>query len=392
MIEPLFFLKILFWILLFLIFYCYFGYPILIYLWAVILEKKVEKYKIEPTVSIIISAYNEETYIAAKINNLLSLDYPSSKVEIIIGSDGSTDKTNDIVGSYISSSLSFYAFAQRRGKMATLNDLVKKAQNEILIFNDVRQSLDKNTLHELVANFYDLSVGCVSGELDFIPLQNLGGTATGINFYWRYEKFLRACESQVYSMLGATGAIYAIRRELFTPIPQNLVLDDMYIPLKIIQMGFRAIFDPSAKAYDRVADNPQEEHRRKVRTLYGNYQIFHFFLSLLNPLKSPIAVQFFSHKLLRVIMPFFLISLFLINFFIASQNLIFKFFLISQIIFYLLALIGWYLRFNTNKVLKIVLRICYIPYVFCLLNFSAFIGFLKFIKNQQSVTWEKASS
>lgn len=390
MIESLLFLKILFWVLLSLIFYCYFGYPVLIYLWSVFLKKEVKKCAIEPTVSIIISAYNEEDCIEAKIKNLLTLNYPKSKIEIIVGSDGSTDKTDVVVSRYASSNLSFYVFEQRRGKMATLNDLVAKSQSEILVFNDARQSLDQNALRELVTNFCDSSVGCVSGELHFVPLQQAGGTAKGINLYWKYEKFLRACESQAYSMLGATGAIYAIRRNLFTQIPQNVVLDDMYVPLKIIQMGFRAIWDPAAKAYDKVADNPQEEHRRKVRTLYGNYQIFQLFLDLLNPLTSPIAVQLLSHKFLRIIMPFLLIGLFLVNFILAHTSFIFQLFLMGQIIFYLLAATGWYLRSNRNRLLTLFSKICYVPYVFCLLNFSALIGFFKFAKHQQSVTWEKA--
>jgi poly-beta-1,6-N-acetyl-D-glucosamine synthase len=382
-------MQFLFYLLLFLITYCYFGYPLLIYSGAIFCKKKIDKFYIEPTISIIISVYNEEDYIENKMSNLFSLDYPSSKIEIIIGSDGSTDRTNDLIQGFSSPILAFSAYSQRRGKMATINDLVASAKNEILIFADARQSFERNTIRELVANFHDRNIGCVSGELHF-KLLTAGGTEKGINIYWNYEKFLRRCESQFHSMLGATGAIYAIRRELFTPIPENMVLDDMFIPLQIIEKGFRAVFDTNANAYDTVANNPKEEYRRKVRTLYGNYQIFYHFLGLFNPLTSPIAIQLFSHKFLRVIMPFLLILLFIINIFLFNTLFIYKVFMAMQISFYLLAFLGIWTKNSKYGFLKLVSKISYIPYVFCLLNFAALVGFLRIVKHKQAVTWEKA--
>jgi poly-beta-1,6-N-acetyl-D-glucosamine synthase len=382
-------MQVLFYLLLFLISYCYFGYPLLIYVFAVFFKKKVDRFYIEPTISVIISIYNEEDCIENKIENLSSLDYPPSKMEIIIGSDGSTDRTNDILHKFSSPILSFYAYSQRRGKMATINDLVAKAKNEILIFTDARQSFDVNTIRELVANFHDRNIGCVSGELHF-KLLTEGGTEKGINIYWNYEKFLRRCESQFHSMLGATGAIYAIRRELFTPIPQSIILDDMFVPLKIIEKGFRAVFDANAKAYDTAADNPQEEYRRKVRTIYGNYQIFYHCLGLFNPVTSPIAIQLFSHKFLRVIVPFLLILLFIINIFLFNTSFIYQVFIAIQISFYLLAYLGIWTKNSKYGFLKLVSKISYVPYVFCLLNFSALAGFLRLVQHKQAVTWEKA--
>jgi len=375
---------------LFLILYCYFGYPLLVYFFALILRQRIDKSPIEPTVSIIISAYNEEDCIEDKIKNLLSLDYPISKMEIIIGSDGSTDKTNDLVQPFSSAILSFYAYSQRRGKMATINDLVAKAKNEILVFTDARQSFERNAIRELVANFHDKNIGCVSGELQFKPLTVTGRTAEGINLYWKYEKFLRACESQIHSMLGASGAIYAIRRSLFTPIPQNIILDDMFVPLKIIQKGYRAVFDPKAQAYDVAANDSQEEYRRKVRTIYGNYQIFSLFGNLFNPFNSPVAMQLFSHKFLRVIAPFLLILMLIINFYLVNILFFYKIVMVSQVVFYLLAILGMMTKHTKYGLLRLVSKFCYIPYVFCLLNFSALIGFLRFVKHEQPVTWEKA--
>ncbi|MFC1510678.1 glycosyltransferase, partial [Candidatus Omnitrophota bacterium] len=210
-----------------------------------------------------------------------------------------------------------------------------------------------------------------------------------VSFYWRYEKFMRSAESRLHSMLGATGAIYAIRRELFHPIPNDVILDDMYVPLKIVEDGYRAIFDGAAKAYDEVAKSPVEEHRRKTRTLFGNYQIFGLFAPLFNPIKSPIAIQLFSHKLLRVIVPFFLILLFILNCSLLGQNL-YQIILLLQVTFYVMALVGGLARNKKCGMLMPLLKVCYVFYVFCLLNFSALSGFIRFLLGSQRVTWNKA--
>jgi poly-beta-1,6-N-acetyl-D-glucosamine synthase len=366
--------------------YCYFGYPVLIALLAKLSPKGVQRKDIYPTVSIMISVHNEEDVIERKIRNLLELDYPAEKLSIYIGSDGSTDRTNKIIESFSDHRIHLSIIPTRQGKPATLAHIVEQSRSEILVFNDARQTLDKDAIKRLVENLADPHVGCVSGEL---VLSSDGQTAKGINLYWEYEKLIRNWEAQVHSMLGATGAIYAIRRELFVPVPASVVLDDMYIPLKIIEKGYRAIFTPRALAYDRAADNPQEEYRRKTRTLYGNYQIFKLFPGLFNPLKSPVAIQLFSHKFLRVVMPFVLIVIFMLSW--AAQgdvvgSLLFR----LQLMFYAMAALGAIVCRSKNALIKIVSKVCYIPYVFCLLNFSALIGFLKFIDSKQEVMWEKA--
>ena len=380
-------MTILFWILLLTILYCYFGYPFFIYLVAKLNLRKVHKGDIQPAVSIVLSVWNEEDVIENKIKNLLGLDYPREKLEIVIGSDGSTDKTTARIRSFSDSRIVFLESGQREGKMATINQLVKKAKHEIVIFTDARQIFAANAIQELVKNFADPKVGSVSGELIFAPRE--GGTAKGLNLYWEYEKFLRSQESKVHSMPGATGAIYAIRRELFAEVPNQVILDDMYIPLKIIEKRYRAVFDKTAKAYDEVADSPKQEHRRKARTLYGNYQIFGLFPGMFNIFRSPIAIQLFSHKFLRVIAPFFMIMLFMVNVMLANLNF-YKGFLVLQIIFYGMAVFGALARYGKYGILKFISKICYIPYVFCLLNFSALVGFLRFVMAKQTITWQKA--
>jgi biofilm PGA synthesis N-glycosyltransferase PgaC len=383
-------MEILFWISLALIVYCYLAYPLLVYVLSSFAANSAAKSDFEPTVSIILSAYNEEEFIVDKIKNLLSLDYPADKIEILIGSDGSTDQTNNLVKSLVSPQISFYLFLERRGKAATINELAVKAKHEIIVFTDARQIWEKKALCELVSNFSDPQIGCVSGELCFHSIQGLGGTARGINIYWNYEKFLRSCESKIHSMLGATGAIYAIRSRLFTPVPRYVVLDDMFIPLKVIEKGFRVVFNSRARAYDSAADSPKEEHRRKVRTLFGNYQIFCLFPNLLVPFFSPIALQILSHKFLRLVAPFLLVIVFATNLILPAKGVVYEIFLVCQFVFYGLAILGYWTRNKRTGYLKILSRFSYVPYVFCLLNFSALIGCFKFIMRKQSVAWEKA--
>jgi cellulose synthase/poly-beta-1,6-N-acetylglucosamine synthase-like glycosyltransferase len=385
---------IIFWSLLLLIVYCYFGYPLLLKVFSRLLRRDVQSGEYEPAVSVVLSVWNEEDVIRQKIKNLLSLDYPPEKIEILIGSDGSNDQTNGIVRQFIDPRIRLIENPRREGKMATLNNLVSLAKHEIIVFTDARQTFEKDVIKVLAGNFHDPRIGCVSGELIFFEKD--GATAKGINLYWNYEKFIRLAESQIHSMLGATGAIYAIRRELFENIPEQIVLDDMFVPFKIIQKGYRAIFDPSARAFDDVADSPREEHRRKARTLFGNYQIFWMFRRMFNPLTSPIAIQLFSHKFLRVLVPFFLIGLFLINGIIIRRGvlqyapLFYVFTFFAQILFYAMAMIGGLARYQKHGILKAVSKACYIPYVFCLLNFSALVGFMRFIGSKQEAQWEKA--
>ncbi|MBF0512357.1 MAG: glycosyltransferase family 2 protein, partial [Candidatus Omnitrophica bacterium] len=331
--------------------------------------------------------YNEEDVIDSKIRNLLELDYPHEKMEILIGSDGSTDRTHDIIRQFSDPRIKFSINSQRQGKMMTLNRLIPCACNEIIVFTDARQIFEKNAIKNLVSNFSDPQIGCVSGQLMFAPKE--GGTAQGVSLYWSYEKFIRRQESRIHSMLGATGAIYAIRKSLFMPGPGNVVLDDMYTPFKIIEQGYRAVFEDAAYAYDQVAQKPQEEFQRKARTIYGNYQIFFLFGNMFNPWQSPIAFQFFSHKFLRVVIPFFLILLFGLNYFLRRDSIFYPLW-ISQIIFYLMAGVEQLTHAQNKGLFRIVHKICYAPYVFCLLNFSAFIGFCKLVGPQQEVIWQKA--
>ncbi len=379
-----------FWFFLFAIVFCYFGYPSIL---ALVSRWRGCAVAVSPSeaarVSVIIAVCNEEDVLERKLNNIFSLEFPS-QFEILIGSDGSTDQTERILKDYKDERLRPYVYSERRGKIAVIADLVTQAKGDIVVFTDARQQFAKNAIVELVKNFGDPKVGCVSGELVFHSSQ--GTTGKGIQLYWDYEKWLRRMESQIHSMLGATGAIYAIRKELFVKPPPDVVLDDMYIPLKIVAGGYRAIFEENARAYDHVAEDGGEEYSRKTRTLYGNFQIFTLFSELFDLRKSPVALQLLFHKFLRVVVPFLMIAFFATNIFLIPHGWFFFSVMLGQILFYGLALLGWWSRKNSSFLDKYINKLSAIPYVFCLLNYSAFIGFVRFVKRDQAVAWQKARS
>lgn len=377
----------IFWFSMGLLLYAYIGYPICLFIMAGLSRNMVKKdMSFKPNVSVIMSAYNEEAYIERKIKNLLQSNYPKEKIEILVGSDGSRDRTNDILLRISDNRVRAFTFLKRRGKVSVLNELVPKANGEIIVFCDVRQTLDENAISRLAANFHDEKIGCVSGELIFEKRSSGDGISEGVNIYWDYEKLMRKAESDIHSMVGATGAIYAIRRKLYTPPPQDTILDDVYIPLAITRQGYRSIWDEEARAYDRPAFTPDEEYRRKVRTLAGNYQIFKMFKGLLVPFKNAVSIPLLSHKLLRVLAPFFMITIFLSNLFIARQAH-YAFFLIWQMIFYILAILGSFTYEQKHK--RLIARIASVVYMFCLLNFTAIAGLYRFLSGKQNIAWEK---
>jgi cellulose synthase/poly-beta-1,6-N-acetylglucosamine synthase-like glycosyltransferase len=225
-----------------------------------------------------------------------------------------------------------------RGKAAALNAAVAEARGEIVVFADARQRLDRSAVRELVANFSDPSVGAATGEL--ILCDETGKEASdGVGLYWKYEKKIRSMESRIHSLCGATGAIHAIRREMFEPLPEDTILDDMLIPMRILVSGKRVVLDPAARAYDRVAAVQQVEYSRKVRTLTGNYQLMALMPELLLPWRNPVFFQFISHKVGRLLMPYCLVALLLSNFFLLHG--VYRISLLLQTAWYLSALVGF---------------------------------------------------
>jgi cellulose synthase/poly-beta-1,6-N-acetylglucosamine synthase-like glycosyltransferase len=293
--------RVLFWASTTLVLYTFVGYAAFIRLLAGVRPRRVKKAPIQPTVSIVIAVHNGAGCVAAKLNNLSALIYPRERLEIIVASDGSTDGTEEILNSFRNVKC---VLCPRVGKAEALNRALTMSSSEIVVFTDIRQRIEPEAMAELVSNFADEEVGCVSGELMFSP-QTGTGSASGISAYWRLEKLIRKCESDSGSVMGATGALYAVRRSLIKPLPIGTLLDDVYIPLEVLRQGKRVIFEPKARVWDAVAEKSGREFLRKVRTLAGNFQLVELLPWVLTDRR--VRFRFVSHKLMRLLAPWLLL-------------------------------------------------------------------------------------
>jgi cellulose synthase/poly-beta-1,6-N-acetylglucosamine synthase-like glycosyltransferase len=287
------------------------GYPLLLGLLARLRPKPFVKSGQQRPVSILIAVHNGEQFLASKLQSVCALEYPRDLMEILVVSDGSTDQTLSIAEQFASRGVRSLQIP-RSGKCAALNTGISLTTNEILLLTDVRQTLAPDSLQKLVDCFADSSVGAVSGELVIRQGANQGEASTGL--YWRYESWIRQQLSCIDSIFGATGPFYAMRRELAVPIPSNILLDDMYLPLAGFFRGYRLVVEPSARAYDYPTSR-ETEFRRKVRTLAGNYQILRAYPALLGP-QNRLWFHFVSYKLGRLILPWIFLLLFLSSWFL----------------------------------------------------------------------------
>jgi biofilm PGA synthesis N-glycosyltransferase PgaC len=284
-----------------LIAYPFLGYTLLLFLRARYRPKPILRHEIEPSLTVVIAAHNEERIIRRKLDNIFASDYPGDKIEVIVVSDGSTDLTNEILSTYSDSRLRAIKFPQRCGKAAALNSAIKETSGEIVVFTDARQLAEKSAIRSMVSNFADPSVGCVSGALVLGKLDQLAGIS-GEGLKWGLENKIREWEGLTNSVVGALGAFHAARRNLLVSLPSNTLLDDCYEPLSIVRQGYRTVFDERARAWDDVVTTASQEFRRKVRTLTGNYQLIREMPWLLS-LSNPVWFEFVSHKVCRLILP-----------------------------------------------------------------------------------------
>lgn len=294
------------------IIYTYFGYAQILRLLAkqrsAITVAKTPPVPISslPSIAILVCAFNEAQRITAKIDNCLALDYPIDKLRVVVISDGSTDGTNDLVQNHPSQRVSLINAPKRQGKASCLNLGMEHIHEDIVIMVDVRQKLSPNAARDLVRHFRDPAVGAVTGQLQLEPAddaQDNGSFSSGISRYWRHELQLRKTEALVHSVIGVTGAIYALRRRNFHPIPHSTILDDVLIPMNVIMDGYHVRFEERALAFDQTSTHPAEEQRRKVRTLAGNFQLLAIRPELLNPRQNPVLWMFVSHKVMRLLVP-----------------------------------------------------------------------------------------
>jgi cellulose synthase/poly-beta-1,6-N-acetylglucosamine synthase-like glycosyltransferase len=374
-------MKILFWFSVSLIAYAYCLYPVILFIFSKFGRITFHKSEGLPAVTLIVSAYNEESIIAGKIKNMLGLNYPRDRLEIIIASDGSDDRTNEIVRSFSDRGVVLADYDVRRGKAEVLNRTIQRAKNEIIVLSDANTFFKKDALKALVKNFGDEGVGCVCGEIKFKnALTNKMGELEG--FYWKYEVFLKRLEGARGVLLGANGGIYAIRKRLFETIPCNTIVDDFVIPMKILENGYKVVYEPEAIAYEETAKNIIQEMARRVRIGAGDFQSLILTKRLLNPLRGFSAYTFWSHKVIRWFAPFLLTGALFFNAFLVGERFYFMMF-IAQIGFYAVALIGRASSAATN------IKVFGFCYYFVSMNIALLVGFFRFLTGTQAVTWNR---
>ena len=330
-------MKWVFWGSAMIIGYTYAGYAAWLWLRGQFRARPLKRSSHVPPITIAMVVRNEENTLPKKLQNLAALDYPADRVQVVIVSDGSTDSTDEILAREASNPrFHVITSSQTRGKASGLNDAIRAATGDIVIFMDARQFIEPGAVRLLMENFADSQIGCVSGELMLGDPQR-GETARGMGLYWRIEKKIREMESASGSVVGATGAIYAARRELLVPLPAGTILDDVYLPMSIVKQGARVVFDSRARAWDAASLGEKREFSRKVRTLSGNYQLLQLAPWLLSR-ENPLRFEFISHKLLRLIVPFALVLA------LASGFLIHQIYYVmaswAQVAFYALALLA----------------------------------------------------
>lgn len=367
---------------LFLIIHSYVFYYFVLFLIPKRKSMTENKSDFRPSISILISAFNEEKVIRQRVENLLALDYPKEKMEILIGSDCSSDQTNSIVEEYSGKGVELLAFTERRGKASVLNDLVSRAKNEILIFSDANTFYDKDVVKNFVRHFSDKSIGGVCGYLQLrASNENSGGK--GESFYWEYENRIKELEGNIHTTFGATGAIYSIRKSLFKPLPtQKAIMDDFLIPMRVVELGFRIIYDKSVFAWEEATDSAMKEFQRKIRIGAANFNCLPDIIHLLNPKYGFIAFGLFSHKIIRWFVPFFLIILFISSFILSTTLQFYYYTFLIELVFLLFAFIGLLL----DKI-KLPFKLFTMPYYFLLANLGLFLGFFRFLFGTQKAAW-----
>ena len=372
---------IVFWLCAGLVAYTFLIYPALLMLRARVRVRPVRRSEsFTATVSFVVAARDEQDRIEARLRELASLLAASGPGgEILLVSDGSTDDTAAIARR-VGPPVRVIELSANVGKAAALNRGCAEASGDILAFADVRQRWAPDALRRLVANFADPVIGAVSGDL---IIEAEPGVTAGVGLYWRYEKAIRRLESRVHSMAGVTGAVCAVRRELFRPIPPGTILDDVYWPMRVVMRGFRVVHDESALAFDRLPPRAQDEFRRKVRTLCGNYQLVARLPSLLLPWRNPICWQFVSHKLLRLVVPWCLLALLVTSALLKGP--FYRLALGAQCLFYLAALAGCWKPIGRRS------RLAAAVASFVVLNTAAAAALWVWMRGRASRSWSKVT-
>lgn len=383
-------LELALWFCLAVVAFAYAGYPVLIYALSKLFGRRPVPPPAAdadlPHVSLLIAAFNEEVDIDARVRNLLDLDYPKDKLELVIASDGSTDRTNEIVARYADQGVTLFAYPENKGKATVLNRSVPRLAGEVVALSDANTHMAKDAVRNLARWFRDPAVGVVCGKLVLVD------PATGRNvdgLYWKYETFLKKCESRLGALLGSNGAIYAIRKNLFPEVTPGTLVDDFVIPMNARRAhGCRVVYDTKAVASEETAPTIRAEFRRRVRIGAGGYQSVAMLWPLLSPAHGWVALTFFCHKIVRWLCPFFLLAALLLNvalfFDPAADHTPAAWLLAAQVGFYALAAAGHWLPAGPRW-----LRFARLPTMFTSMNVALFFGFFRWLFGPKTGTWKR---
>ena len=383
---------ILFWLCLLLVGYTYVGYGIVLYALVQIKQsfrpRSTTAYPEDelPEVTLIIAAYNEADFITQKIQNSLALHYPAERLTIWVVTDGSEDATSQLVEEH--PGVTHFFQPERRGKIAAVNRVMPLVTTPVVIFTDANTLLNERAAIHLVRHFKDQNVGAVAGEKRVNSSEKDAASGAGEGLYWKYESALKRWDATLYSVVGAAGELFALRTDLYQEVPGDTIIEDFYLTLSIAQAGYRVVYEPDAYAAEGPSATVKEELKRKVRIAAGGIQAIVRLKALLNPFRyGVLSFQYISHRVLRwTITPFALVGLLISNGYLALEPSIFyRLFLVGQLIFYALALIG--LGLATKK---IKVKAFFVPYYFCVMNYAVFAGINRYLRGSQSVVWERA--
>jgi len=374
--------ELLFWFSAMAILYVYVGYPLLLVILSMFRSRPVRKSEFKPSVTIIITAYNEGRDLAAKLENTLLLDYDKDLLEIIVASDCSTDLTDQIAISFAPRGVRLHRQPQRLGKTAAQNAAIETACGEVVLFSDATTLYRPDVLKAIVPSFADPTVGCVAGRLEYVN-PSRSNTGQGARSYWGYELFLKRQESRVCSLIGVSGCLYAVRRSAYVAM-YNEACSDFLIATKMMEQGLRTVYEPEAVCFEQTNQVPKRELQMRVRVITQTYTDLWRHRSIMNPFRGGLySVELFSHKVMRYCVPFLLTTLVLSSAFLARDSILHFGFLAFALIFAVLAFVGWQL-----EAAKIRNRVLTLPYYFVLANLASVIALYKLLKGERYARWE----
>jgi len=387
-------MSIIFWLSLFIVFYTFAGYGIFLYFLIRIKRYFKERtivrytdYDAFPASTLVVAAYNEEIFIQEKIENCLKLKYPEGKLKLLFVTDGSSDKTPEIISRC--PQIQLLHQPERAGKIAAVHRAMTYVDTEIVVFTDANTFLNADALISICRHYKDTTVGAVAGEKRVQVNENADASAAGEGFYWKYESALKKWDSELYSVAGAAGELFSVRRSLYQDVPADTILDDFMISMLIAEKGYRIVYEPEAYAIETASENVSEELKRKIRIAAGGIQSILRLKSLFNPFKNPVlSFQYISHRVLRwTVTPFLLILVFILNVVLASESgaTFYQLVFAGQILFYLLAILGLIMEKR-----QIRIKVLFIPYYFCVMNYAVLMGIIRYFSKKQSSIWEKA--